>query len=297
MIICKKMKRPSESKLIICSIVRNAEEGLKHNIPVIKKLVSLFADYRIIVYENDSVDKTKELLEMWMEEDREHVCALINNTDGSRTIPTNGECGGANPFFSKKRISKMADARNHYMQYVDSIDGEYDYMMVVDLDVAQLYCDNIMTSFADDAPDWDVVTAYGYSRSPMMKMRYHDTYAMVEYGEEDLPQTEDTIYKVATFMAKEMRIKKWKRVFSAFGGLAIYRFELVRGLRYGVLPNNDSRVEVRCEHYSIYHQMVRRKPNLKVYINSQMKIHYQKVTLELIWNTIKRMFNGWHING
>ena len=48
------MKDIEESSIIICSIVRDAEKGLKKNIPVIKELCKHFRDYQIIVYENDS---------------------------------------------------------------------------------------------------------------------------------------------------------------------------------------------------------------------------------------------------
>ena len=82
------MKDIEESSIIICSIVRDAEKGLKKNIPVIKELCKHFRDYQIIVYENDSTDDTKTLLQKWMEEDKQHVVALLNNTDSIKTIPS-----------------------------------------------------------------------------------------------------------------------------------------------------------------------------------------------------------------
>ena len=49
--------------IIICSIVRNAERGLKKNIPEIRLLCQMFGGYKVFVYENDSTDKTKHLLQ------------------------------------------------------------------------------------------------------------------------------------------------------------------------------------------------------------------------------------------
>ena len=81
----------------------------------------------------------------------------------------------------------------------------------------------------------------------------------------------------------------WIRVYSAFGGLAIYRFEAVKGLRYACpsLRNDDDRVEVKCEHYSLYKQMAERGYD-KVFINPSMILKYQNLSIKIIFNSIKR---------
>ena len=65
--------------------------------------------------------------------------------------------------------------------------------------------------------------------------------------------------------------------------------EAVKGLRYEVYDNEDPRVEVKCEHYSIYKQMKERGYD-KVYINPQMRIKYQEVNLKTITKYLK---NKW----
>ena len=45
------MKKIDQSSIIICSIVRNAEKGLRRNIPVVQEFCKYFANYRVIVYE------------------------------------------------------------------------------------------------------------------------------------------------------------------------------------------------------------------------------------------------------
>ena len=279
------MKPINESSIIICSIVRNAEKGLKKNIPVIKKLCQYFKDYKVVIYENDSTDATKEILQSWMDEESDHVIVSLNDTDSSSTIP-NAQSVKANPFFCKKRISKMATIRNHYMDYIDKEKLEADYLMVVDLDVAELFLQGILTSFSD-TPEWDAVTAFGYSTSPSLKRRYHDAYALVEYGTENIPQTEKSIQNAAGSFIKKLQTSQWIRVYSAFGGLAIYRFDKIKGLRYRIISNEDPRVEVRCEHFSLYQQM-NEKEECKVYVNPKMKLKYQEISISLIYKTIKR---------
>jgi hypothetical protein len=77
------------------------------------------------------------------------------------------------------------------------------------------------------------------------------------------------------------------RVFSAFGGLAIYQYEAIRDINYQLIFNNDNRVEVYCEHCSIYYQM-QKNGYERVFINPNMYLHYQAVTFNIVFNTLKR---------
>ena len=274
--------------IIICSIVRNAEKGLERNIPEIKRLCQMFKGYKVFVYENDSTDKTKQLLQGWHDSDPDNVFISLNDTSAQPTIPPASDVPGINPFYSHKRIDKMAMLRNTYMQFVDDMGWSADYLVVVDLDVAKISADNIMSSFVRE--DWDAVTAFGYSTSPKLKRRYHDTYALTEFGDEENPQTEEKIIKNSEKYANLNDGNPWVRVFSAFGGLAIYRFESIKGVRYEALKNNDPRVQVKCEHYSIYYQMKRRGFD-RVYINPAMSLKYQDLSLKIIYNSIKRQVN------
>lgn len=274
--------------IIICSIVRNAEKGLKRNIPEIKRLCQMFEGYKVFVYENDSTDKTKQLLQGWHDSDPDNVFISLNDTSAQPTIPPASDVPGINPFYSHKRIDKMAMLRNTYMQFVDDMGWSADYLVVVDLDVAKISADNIVSSFVRE--DWDAVTAFGYSTSPKLKRRYHDTYALTEFGDEENPQTEEKIIKNSEKYANLNDGNPWVRVFSAFGGLAIYRFESIKGVRYEALKNNDPRVQVKCEHYSIYYQMKRRGFD-RVYINPAMSLKYQDLSLKIIYNSIKRQVN------
>ena len=67
----------------------------------------------------------------------------------------------------------------------------------------------------------------------------------------------------------------------------MYRFEAVRGLRYEALPNDDERVEVKCEHFSLYKQMMERGYD-RFYINPGMTLKYQRLTPKIVWESLKR---------
>lgn len=275
----------NNSRIIICSIVRNAATRLKQNIPVIKEVCSHFDDYKVFVYENDSVDDTKKVLNNWMMSDKDHVFVSLNTNNTESTIPPSKDVK-ANPFYSRQRIEKMVDLRNQYMNFIRTQSWVADYMIVVDLDVAKISADGVLSCFRSEL-EWDAVTANGYSLGPNLRRRYHDTYALTPYGEENYLQTEDKIKSLASELGRLKPDSDWVRVFSAFGGLAIYRFEAVKGLCYQLIKNNDERVEVKCEHYSIFKQMKECGYD-RVYINPKMEIKYQSVTISIIINHLQR---------
>ncbi|MDR1897685.1 MAG: glycosyltransferase family 2 protein [Prevotellaceae bacterium] len=184
------MKLLQDSTIIVCSIVRNAGKGLKKNIPIIDALCDKAKDYKIVIYENDSTDNTKKILKKWSNHrgaDKIHLL-LNDNVMNGKTIPSYGSVT-CNPFFSKKRIERMVYCRNQYLSYLRKKNWNADYIIVVDLDVKALYLNGILSSFNSDF-EWDAITAYGYSRSPSLQRRYHDTYALIELGKETESQTE-----------------------------------------------------------------------------------------------------------
>jgi hypothetical protein len=109
----------------------------------------------------------------------------------------------------------------------------------------------------------------------------------VECGQENIPQTEESIkaaqYRWAFLKAGMPPI----RVASAFGGLAIYRREAIEGCRYGVLLNDNEKVESRAEHYFFHRQMAERGFD-KLFVNPSMIVRYQTQ----IWNTVKKFWKN-----
>ena len=281
------MKPLKDTTIIICGIVRDASRELKRNIPVIDALCREVKDFRIVIYENDSKDGTKEQLRTWHDSDPVRIHTIMEDTDPTKAIPTVRAVTG-NPFLSHKRIDKMARLRNEYMEYVDEQGWTADYLIVVDMDVAQLYIGGILDSLRSEK-EWDAVVANGYSTSHKLRRHYHDTYALTLWEDRGQPQTEAKIKELADRFGSLRRGDEWVRIASGFGGLAIYRFEAVKGLRYSAMDNDDDRVEVRCEHYSIYDQMMSRGYD-RFYINPSMEIHYRRLTWRIIWNSLKCRF-------
>jgi len=276
------LKKLSESTIIVCGIVRDCGKNLKKNIRTINKICDLAKDYHVVFFENDSKDNTKQILTDWANA-KKNIHVSLNDFN-TITIPR--KQSNVNPNFSVQRIEKMAHYRNQYLDYIDKNKLDGDYVIVVDMDVSKICLQGIVHSFALNY-EWDALTANGVSRAPsaFFRKRYYDSFAMVECGQELIPQTEKTIkmaqYKWA-FLKPNMPLI---RVASAFGGLAIYKKEAIANCRYGVMLNDDENVECRCEHYYFYQQMKANGYD-KIFINPALHLRYQTQVI----NTIRRFF-------
>jgi len=272
------LKKLSDSAIIICGIVRNCGMNLKKNIRTINRLCDLAKDYHVVIYENDSVDDTKQILTDWANE-RKNVHISLNNFN-TVTIPE--KRSEVNPFFSIYRINKMASYRNNYLEYIEKENLAGDYVIMVDLDVNKICINGIINSFAVHY-EWDAITANGISRSFSSKFRkqYYDTYALYACGQENIPKTEKSVAEAKrqwAFLKPGMPLIK---VASAFGGLAIYKKETIKRCRYQALPNNDERVESRTEHFSFYQQMKANGYD-KIFINPAMYVEYHSLAMVVL---------------
>jgi len=272
----------SQKKIIICGILRNAEKKLSKNIPVMNEVCKHFKDFRIVIYENDSTDNTKAVLKQWHNQHPEKIHVILEDTVEKESIISD-KALRRNPY---AKAQKLVKCRNRYLEYIEEQGWESDYLMVIDLDVAHIDMNAILTSFSSDV-EWDAVAAFGYSLSPRFKRRYHDTFALTEYGDENNPQTKEKIIGLADKYGKLKPSDAWIRVFAAFCGIAIYRFEALKGFRYISYPNDDVHVKCRCEHYSAGKYMSKRGYD-RFYINPAMVLKYQDLTWKIIINTIKR---------
>ena len=284
-IIKKGNQLMAESSICFCSIIRNGNSALIKNIKKLEVLRSKFKNSQVVVFENDSTDGTKDTLAKWSNE-YENVLAICQNFK-TNTIPSS-EINGFNKYFSNQRISKMANYRNQYLKVLSDLKSHYDYIMIVDLDIEDFSIDGVAHSFGL-AEHWDVITANGYSYSPSLKKRYHDTYALTEIGTENMIQTEEVIsdnQQKWSFLNFGMPLIP---VYSAYGGLAIYKGNVLKNKTYEALQNNDARVEVKCEHFSLHHQI--QQENRKIFINPNMTVLYQKVSFTLMKKYLREKLN------
>ena len=62
--------RMRNASVLICGICRDVRPYLPRTAARIQRLGSMFADYRVILFENDSTDRTLDFLEDWQHQTR-----------------------------------------------------------------------------------------------------------------------------------------------------------------------------------------------------------------------------------
>lgn len=291
--LCNKGKdRVKYKKIIFCGCIRNSASELRTNIPTLEKICSYFEDYRIIIVENNSTDRSKEILRDWGEKNPK-VIPLMYDFDESK-YDEHITPEGYNPAFIYKRIIKLVDYRNIYMDYISNqLSFESDYIAIIDYDLSDINIDGFFTSFGVDF-DWDAVTANGYSYSPSLKRRFHDTYPLFESG---MPFV-DSLEKINTYRWVFEPLRKgmpFIRVASAYNGIAIFKASVRKNLRYHLIFNNNGGVEVLNDHVGIFKQMIEHGHD-KIYINPNMELYYQKISFQLIKKVLRRWWKNRRID-
>jgi hypothetical protein len=273
----------ANSSIAICGLARNCAHKLPANIKFIENLKTYFKLLQVVVLENDSHDNTRAILDNWSVSSSNVI--ILDGINISTISISDRIDRKVNPYYSYKRINYLATLRNQYLNYIKRDGRVYDYILVLDFDVDKISLKGVFSSF-EQRDSWDVACAYGYSISPRLQERIHDTYAMVLLGDENKPQQERPIKQ----LQRDVRLNKISgslfSVYSAFGGLSIYKASLLEGINYQALKNDDPRVEVRCEHFSICHQL-HQKQATRVVINPRMHLRY-----ELFFETLSRFFDN-----
>jgi hypothetical protein len=227
-----------------------------------------------VILENDSKDGTKRILSSWSA-NRKQIHLFLDDFNPDTRFDV--ESQKVNPSFSYSRINKMARYRNRYLDLASRLEP-FDYLIVVDLDVYWIDPDGVAHAFGQNIP-WDAQFANSRTWQVNLGDFYRDTYAFWEIGDAT-PQTEAKIAGYSEMLRPLTIGMPLFAVQSAFGGLGIYRWEAVKGLRYGIEYNDDPRVEVICEHAYLHRQMIA-AANSRLFINPSMVIHCDRARSRL----------------
>jgi hypothetical protein len=274
----------AQCSIAICGLAKNCARTLPENINFVEEISSFFKLSKVVVVENGSTDSTRLQLNSWARKNQ-----TVKIVDGDlAAFAANKLTPDVNYYYSKYRIAKLAHLRNQYLQEIKLSGISFDYLLVMDFDVDKISITGVLDSFAQQK-SWDVVSAFGYSISPRLKRRYHDTFALVFLENAYLPQTERSIKNIQQDWVPDRMSNNLLPVFSAFGGLSIYKWNLVKNLKYEVMRNEDSQVEVRCEHYSICAQL-QATSGIRVVLNPFMHLRYERF-IDTVTRAIKSLIN------
>lgn len=219
-------REPLESKVIIAGITKNNEFAVENTIRNIEQLGSNFKEYAVIIYENNSSDQTPKLYAAWASKNT-RVDFI------SEILPLEE--------LNLRRPARIAYSRNKVLERAKQDKySDFDYLIFVDLDFTCPWPIRQVVETIAGPGDWDCVSANGVrSRNGS----YWDRYA---YRGKDFPlgpeligdafwdwlwDSEDEWFTLTS--------SKWIPVYSAFGGLAIYKMQSIRPFWYSGTPTED----------------------------------------------------------
>ena len=213
-----------KQKVLIYSIIRNDERHLDNYYFRIKKLVKSFPEYEfyLSLYENDSIDATKQKL---FNSDLSMFAkvSVISENIGTKFY---------GPTKDADRVKNLANARNKALLANNFID-EVDYVLMIDIDMKfDIDVAKQLFSFKNIEPDFDIVSA-----TSIRSGQLYDSWATRESAKYD-PKTKQ--------LFETYRKEKYKKYYSTSNGFCLYKAKPFKdGVRYGYINKVTS--EPDCE--------------------------------------------------
>jgi hypothetical protein len=242
--------------VIICGVCRNTSAATQNTIRNIEELGSRFQEYSVVIYENNSSDDTAATLGLWASQNP-RVQFL------SETLPPEK--------MARARTVRIAKARNHILNEVRKKKyRKFPYLIMVDLDFQSSWpIDEIVDSIHQPFP-WDCISANGVRPGGMYYDRYAYRSKRFPFGPElldyefwhELPST-----------GFELEPTPWQRVFSAFGGLAIYKTDTIKKFAYSGIVTKDVK--------KYYRQIALSLPKNHIHLKKYRKLAGKRVGQKL----------------
>lgn len=202
-----------KARVVFCGLMRDVHMKLPRVKAFIGSAGALFADWRAVWYENDSRDQTGHEIASWGRQD-------------ARVIPISVRRGHNRwqQVRSPDRGTRMAEYRNTYHVRILNDFSDYDYVIVLDTDLAGWSLQGLLSTFGTTG--WDMAGSNGLHRLRGRWTQY-DAWAWRDIGHPDAHSYKEINRRVFG------RGQPMVPVMSCFGGMAIYRMDAFLASRYG----------------------------------------------------------------
>lgn len=240
----------SNSTVLFCCLARNLGGIAEYTIARIEYLASFFKKYKILIYENDSNDNTRDILLDWKYKN-DNVELILENLNKKRHEQDT----------SLERTTDMAYYRNQYLSKAKRNDFyNMDYTIVFDSDIDGGWSYfGICNSFSYN---FDVVCSNSLlyrTRDSITERLFYDTFAYRPLNKES--SENHSIYNLLQFKVGQEPF----RVNSAFGGMAIYKSSVLHNVEY---KSYD------CDHPTLHRQL--REFGYNIWLNPSQIVLYNK---------------------
>lgn len=243
-------KVAKNKRVVIAGLARNIGRILAKTMARIEHTGEMFKDYRVVIFENDSIDDTTKRLLDWA---RDNVRVHVISEERNDPINPGTRC--------LNRTTRMAVYRNKCQDYIRDNFPEFDYVILVDTDIAGGWSyDGVANTIGQ--PTWDFMGSNGIIyknwQDIIRKALYYDVWAFRWYGD----------WKAKN--ADSLNPRSWHRgdsrvpVFSCFGGLGAYKMNAYLSSRY---DGTD------CEHIPFHRGMMEKGFN-QLFMNPSQIVSY-----------------------
>lgn len=264
--ICK------DKKVIFCGICRDVGDVLEKNILRLHRTGRMFKDYHIFLYENDSSDNTVQILNKYKSSKLNFISTTRSDKDYRQDL-NNGK-----DIWHYNRCCILAECRNHYIDYVNQL-SDFDLLSVVDIDLKGGWSyegikHGMHTLYNEKSNA--CVSSYGIlsektnektlEKVDSKNYLMYDSFAFRPLGVTSLHMLRTVSYNHILFNRADDPIKVW----SNFGGMAFYKIDAIKNIRYGAKQWEEGYVDP--DHVVFNRQLI--KLNHNIILDPSMIVSY-----------------------
>ena len=218
-----------------------------------EKIGNIFKSYTIIVYENDSIDKTSDILIKWSDKNSNVHIITEKNVKGNRTV-------------------RLAHGRNSVLDKISKLNLNPDIYVVVDMDDKMIsnykniyYCfDNSIND------DWVVI---GGNSGGAFNF-YYDYWALRTY--DNWIPYDHMLFNYSNYNKYILKNTQPIKVKSCFNGIGIYKYPYIKDSRYRGSYTTEFNGKYRgrdiCEHVPFHLDILEKNKDKSIYINPKLII-------------------------
>lgn len=247
----------SESRIHIVGIARNIEHVIASDVAKLDEAFNPAKRLTWEILESDSIDGTLAILQQLSSIYSDFKVTTLSNLEN----------------LYPRRTERLAYCRNMLLANFQENKEKYDYLVVADLDGVngKLTREAIISCWENE--DWDVCTANQSGPYYDVWALRHESWSPNDCWKQyhflrDHNVSEHKALQVAVLsrMVTLPVESEWIQVTSAFGGLAIYKSEILdNGVAYMGLDENSNDI---CEHVPLNEYLVRK--GSKIFINPRL---------------------------
>jgi hypothetical protein len=244
--------------VIICGVVKNAAANLQENIERAIQVGERCDKYKIAIYENNSTDATKAILERYLAHPNFHIRMEDLDSDDikreSKIWAYTAVTGSDHPC----RMEQIANARNKLVsEFTDATFDDYSYVVMIDMDSKFYSVDGILTSL-------EMVKANRRRVIYANSLNYYDYYALrSSHSEFNLfgPElTGENFWQQMNTIPLRINPESPNlvSVYSAFNGIGVFDKNIFKNHRYDALVTQgakDMYTKIALENSAIYSRL------------------------------------------